>query len=131
LNDSEVRQLSGQNSIFKAARSLIKLGPKIVIVKKGEHGSLLFSNNYIFSMPAFLLESIVDPTGAGDTFAGGLVGYLAQSNKFSKANLKRALVYGSVMATYAVEDFSVRCLSSVNTCDIKKRFKEFQRLSCF
>lgn len=131
LNESEARMLTYQNSLVKAAKEIIKLGPKIVIVKKGEHGSLLFSGKYIFSIPAFLLESIVDPTGAGDTFAGGVVGYLAQCDKCNQWNLKRAVAYGAVMATFAVEDFSMRRLLSISLKDIKKRFREFQRLSCF
>jgi sugar/nucleoside kinase (ribokinase family) len=131
LNESEARMLTYQNSIVKAVRQLIKLGPQIVIVKRGEHGSLLFSNKYIFSIPAFLLESIVDPTGAGDTFAGGLVGYLAQCDKCNQRNLKRAMACGAIMATFAVEDFSIRRLSSVDSGDIRRRYKEFQRLSCF
>ncbi|MFH1338314.1 MAG: PfkB family carbohydrate kinase [Candidatus Omnitrophota bacterium] len=131
LNESEARQLTCQNSIVKAARSLLKSGPKFVVVKKGEHGTLLFSDNYIFSIPAFLLEKIVDPTGAGDTFAGGFIGYLARCNRLSRTNMKRAVVYGSVMATFAVEDFGVKRLACVDYGDIRKRFKEFQRLSCF
>ena len=131
LNESEARLLTDQASIIKAAKALIKLGPKIVIIKKGEHGSLLFSEKYIFSIPAFLLQSVVDPTGAGDTFAGGVIGYLAQCNKFTQLNLKRAIVYGAVMATFAVEDFSVRRLLSIGPRDIGRRFREFQRLSCF
>lgn len=131
LNESETRQLTHQNSIVKAAKSLLKLGPGIVIVKRGEHGCLLFSDKYIFSIPAFLLESIVDPTGAGDTFAGGVIGYLAQCNKLNQINLKRAVVCGSVMATFSVQDFSVGRLLSVGAQDIRKRLREFQRLSCF
>jgi len=131
LNESEARQLTFQHSLVKAAKALIKFGPRFVIIKKGEHGALLFSDSYIFSIPAYLLESIVDPTGAGDTFAGGVIGYLAQCNKFSYLNLKKAVAYGAVMATFAVEDFSVRHLLSIDFSDIRKRFKEFQRLSCF
>ena len=131
LNESEARLLTYQYSILRAAKALIKLGPKIVIVKKGEHGSLLFSDKCIFSIPAFLLQSTVDPTGAGDTFAGGVVGYLAQCNKFTQLNLKRAVVYGAVMASFAVEDFSVKRLLAISLDDIKRRFRAFQRLSCF
>jgi sugar/nucleoside kinase (ribokinase family) len=131
LNESEARMLTYQKSIVKAAKELIKLGTRIVIIKKGEHGSLLFSDKFIFSIPAFLLESVVDPTGAGDAFAGGVVGYLARCNKFTQSNLKRALVYGAVMATFAVEDFSVRRLASIDAGDIRRRLKQFQRLSCF
>jgi sugar/nucleoside kinase (ribokinase family) len=131
LNESEARLLTYQQSTAKAARALIKLGPKIVIIKKGEHGSLLFSDKYIFSIPAFLLQSIIDPTGAGDTFAGGLVGYLAQCKKFTELNFKRAIVYGAVMATFAVEEFSVKRLLAIKRQDIEKRYREFQKLSCF
>jgi len=131
LNESELRLLTHQNSIVKAAKELTRLGPEIVIVKKGEHGSLLFCDRYMFSIPAFLLESVVDPTGAGDTFAGGVIGYLAQCNKFTPLNFKRALVYGAVMATFAVEDFSVKRLLAINRRDINRRFKQFQALSCF
>jgi sugar/nucleoside kinase (ribokinase family) len=131
LNESEARQLTYQNSVVKAARSLLKFGSKIVVIKKGEHGTSLFSKNYKFCVPAFLLETIVDPTGAGDTFAGGFIGYLARCKRFNRTNMKLAVVYGSVMATFAVEDFSVKRLVSIDTGDIRKRFKEFQRLSCF
>ncbi len=131
LNESEARQLSQQNNMIKAGKDLLKLGPGIVIVKKGENGCLIFSDRYISLIPAFLLESIIDPTGAGDTFAGGLVGYLSQCNKINQINLKRAVIFGSILAAFAVEDFSVRRLLSVKSCDIRKRFKEFQRLNCF
>ncbi|MFC1658075.1 PfkB family carbohydrate kinase [Candidatus Omnitrophota bacterium] len=131
LNESEARMLTYESSIVKAARQLIRSGPEIVIIKRGEHGSLLFSQRYIFSIPAFLLESVVDPTGAGDTFAGGVVGYLAGCNKLSAAAFKKALVYGAVMATFAVEDFSVRRLAAIDFGGINKRFREFQKLSCF
>ncbi len=131
LNESEARLLTSQQNIVKAAKTLIKLGPRIVIVKKGEHGSVLFSDKYVFSIPAFLLQTIVDPTGAGDTFAGGLVGYLAQCNKFTQSNFKKALVYAAVMATFAVEDFSINRLLAINRRDINRRFRQFQKLSCF
>jgi len=131
LNESEARMLTYQESIVKAAKELIKLGARMVIIKKGEHGSLLFSDKFIFSIPAFLLESIVDPTGAGDAFAGGVIGYLARCNKITQSNLKKALVYGAVMATFAVEDFSVRRLASIDAGDIRRRLKQFKRLSCF
>ena len=131
LNESEARLLTYQSSIVKAAKELLKLGPKIVIIKKGEHGSLLFAHKYMFSIPAFLLQSIVDPTGAGDSFAGGVVGYLAQCDKLNQENLKRAVAYGAVMASFAAEDFSVKRLLSIGPRDIRDRFKEFQRLSSF
>lgn len=130
-NESEARQFTGEGSTVKAARSLLALGPKQVIVKKGEHGALLFSDHSVFCIPAFLMETIHDPTGAGDTFAGGLIGYLAGCKRMTVANLRKAIAVGTVMATFAVEDFSLDKLSSVNAKDINKRFKEFQKLTCF
>lgn len=131
LNDSEARQLSGENSLVKAAKALRSLGPRRIIIKKGEHGALLFSEKSLFSVPAFLLEDVYDPTGAGDTFAGGVVGYLARASSLSETNFKQALVYGSVMATFAVEDFSLRRLRNITKQDIAKRLREFRRLTCF
>jgi sugar/nucleoside kinase (ribokinase family) len=131
LNDSEARQLSGENSLFKAAKAIFKFGPKKIIIKKGEHGALLFSKNSLFCVPAFLLEEVFDPTGAGDTFAGGVMGYLATSDKVNEKNLRKALAYGSIMATFAVEDFSLNRLVSITRTDINKRFKKFRELISF
>ena len=131
LNESEARMLTRQRNIAKAAQELIRLGPRLVIVKRGEHGCLLFSDKYVFSIPGFLLETIVDPTGAGDTFAGGLLGYLALNNKLTREALRMAIAYGSVMASFAVEDFSVRRLLSVSRQDITRRFNQFRKLCCF
>ena len=130
-NEIEGQQLSGERNIVKAAKKLLTLGPKRVIIKKGEHGALLFSDHSVFCIPAFLLEIIFDPTGAGDTFAGGFIGYLAQCKKFTRAHLRKATVYGSIMAAFAVEDFSLRRLGGITKKDIAKRFKEFQKLTCF
>ncbi|NQU95383.1 MAG: bifunctional hydroxymethylpyrimidine kinase/phosphomethylpyrimidine kinase [Candidatus Omnitrophica bacterium] len=131
LNESEAKELTGSSNLLKAARNILKLGPERVIIKKGEHGSLLFSGNSVFSTPAYLMETIVDPTGAGDTFAGGLMGYLATQKSINRASLRRAVVYGGVMATFAVQDFSLKRLGSVTKKDIAKRFKEFTRLTQF
>ncbi len=131
LNESEAKELAGNASLVKAARAILKLGPKKIIVKKGEHGSLLFSGNSVFSTPAYLMESIFDPTGAGDTFAGGVLGYLAACKTQNQANLRRAIVYGSVMATFAVEDFSLRRLAAITRADVVRRFKQFRRLTHF
>ncbi len=131
LNESEAKELAGDASLVKAARAILKLGPKKIIVKKGEHGSLLFSGNSVFSTPAYLMESIFDPTGAGDTFAGGVLGYLAACKTQNQANLRRAIVYGSVMATFAVEDFSLRRLAAITRADVVRRFKEFRKLTHF
>lgn len=131
LNDAEARQLSEENNLLKAAKVIFKFGPKRLIIKKGEHGAILFSPNSIFCVPAYLLEGVFDPTGAGDTFAGGVMGYLAKANKINDASLRRALIYGSIMATFAVEDFGPWRLTSINKADIDRRFKEFKRLTCF
>ncbi|MFH1380814.1 MAG: PfkB family carbohydrate kinase, partial [Candidatus Omnitrophota bacterium] len=131
INESEARELTGESILVKAAKGILKIGPKKVIIKKGEHGSLLFSKNSIFSIPAYLLESIYDPTGAGDTFAGGVMGYLAASRGNSQNALRKAIVYGSVMATFAVEDFSLRRLGSVTKKDIARRFNKFKKLTNF
>ena len=131
LNESEAKELAGDGSLVRAARAILKFGPKKVIVKKGEHGSLLFSGNSVFSTPAYLMESIFDPTGAGDTFAGGVLGYLAACKAQNQANLRRAIVYGSVMATFAVEDFSLRRLVTIRRADAVRRFKEFRKLTHF
>ena len=131
LNESEAKALTQQTNLIKAGKHSLKLGPSVVIIKKGEHGAMLFSKNHIFVAPAFLLESIVDPTGAGDTFAGGLMGYLAQQRQFTQAALRRAIVCGSVMATFTVENFSLRGLGSVSLKDIAKRLKAYRRYTSF
>jgi len=131
VNESEARQITQENNLVTAGKKILKLGPKIAIIKKGEHGVLLFLGNNIFSIPAFLLESVCDPTGAGDTFAGGFIGYLASCRKYSKQSLKTALVYGTVMATFAVEDFSLRRLGSISLAQVKTRLNEFRKSSLF
>lgn len=131
LNEGEARELTGESSLVKAAKVIKKFGPSKIVIKKGEHGSLLFSGRSIFSTPAFLMESIYDPTGAGDTFAGGFMGYLAKSGKINDKTLRKAVVYGSVMATFAVEDLSLKRLGSVKKQDIARRYKEFKNLTSF
>jgi sugar/nucleoside kinase (ribokinase family) len=131
LNESEARQLSGETVIVKAAKKILKLGPKRIIIKRGEHGSLMFSDDSVFCVPAYLLESIFDPTGAGDTFAGGFIGYLAKCGNLNETSIRKAIVYGSIMATFAVEDFSLNRLGKINKDDIDKRFEEFRELTCF
>jgi sugar/nucleoside kinase (ribokinase family) len=130
LNESEVRELTGESNLFKAGKAILALGPKKVIVKKGEHGVILFSHNSVFSAPAYLLETINDPTGAGDAFAGGLMGYLRKSGRFSSdSEIRKGIIYGTIMASYAVEDFSVRKLSSLSYSDIQKRYHDYKRLT--
>lgn len=131
VNESEAKELTGEAGLVAAARAIRSFGPKKVIIKKGEHGSLLFSNDSVFSAPAFLMETIFDPTGAGDTFAGGVMGYLASSGSLSERALRKAIVYGGVMATFAVRDFSLRRLGAIKKTDITKRFKEFKQLTRF
>lgn len=131
LNESEARHLSGETNILKAARAIFKLGPKRIIIKKGEHGALLFSKKSVFCVPAFLLESIYDPTGAGDTFAGAFIGYLAKTNKITEDNLRKAVVYGNIVATFAVEDFSLNRLTAITKADIEYRFQEFKKIVSF
>ena len=131
LNESEARELTGEAGIVRAARSILKMGPAKLIIKKGEHGSLLFSGNSVFSVPAFLMESIVDPTGAGDTYAGGVMGYLASRRSLTESDLRRAVVYGGVMATFAAEGFSLSRLARTGRSEIEKRYKEFIKLTRF
>ncbi|MFH1593747.1 MAG: PfkB family carbohydrate kinase [Candidatus Omnitrophota bacterium] len=131
LNESEAKELTGEANLIKAAKAILKFGPGSVIIKKGEHGSLLFSSNSAFSIPAYPLESIYDPTGAGDTFAGGVLGYMARNNKTTHADLRRAIVCGTIMATFTVEDFSLRRLGSIRRSDITRRIKKFERLTNF
>lgn len=131
LNESEAREIAQEANLVKSAGTILKMGPKKIIIKKGEHGSLLFSGRSVFSIPAYLLESIFDPTGAGDTFAGGVIGYLAKSGKADQGTLRKAVAYGTVMATFAVEDFGLKRLGAIRRSDINRRFKEFKKLTSF
>lgn len=131
VNDSEARQLSGEFSIVKAAKKIMTLGPKYLIIKKGEHGALLFHKNEVFFAPALPLEEVFDPTGAGDTFAGGFVGWLAKTNDISFNNMKTAIIVGSAMASYCVEKFGPDRLKELTKEDIDKRIHEFVSLVSF
>jgi sugar/nucleoside kinase (ribokinase family) len=133
LNDSEARQLTEEDVLLKAARRILTLGPKYVAIKKGEHGCLLFSATEYFSCAAFPLEEIRDPTGAGDTFAGGFAGYLASlgRERFGFNDLKRAVVHGSLMASYCVEAFSLNRLFELTSRDIQNRYDAFKKMSHF
>ncbi|MGH2574182.1 MAG: PfkB family carbohydrate kinase, partial [Ignavibacteria bacterium] len=131
INDSEARELSREANLIKAAKSIQSMGPKIVIIKKGEHGALLFTENNLFSAPAYPLESIYDPTGAGDSFAGGFIGYIAKTDDLSYDNLKRAVIYGSAVASFAVEKFSLDGIKDLSQIEIKDRFNEFISFSAF
>jgi len=131
LNDTEACQLSGENNLFKAAKCITRKGVKMVVIKKGEHGALFFSPKLHFIMPAYLLEKIKDPTGAGDTFAGGMIGYLSKHKKINDKVLRRALVYGSILASFAVEEFNAEKLAKIDRKDIDKRYRDFEKLTKF
>ena len=131
VNDAEARQLTGQFSLIKAARSIMQMGPKYLIIKKGEHGALLFHEDNVFFAPALPLEEVFDPTGAGDTFAGGFMGHLAKTNDISFDNMKRAIIVGSAMASFCVEKFGATRLKEINKKDIDGRVQQFKDLVNF
>jgi len=131
LNDSEARLLSGCNNIVRAARAILKMGPEVVLIKRGEYGVLQFSDSSVFATPAYPLEEVFDPTGAGDSFAGGFLGQLARSGDHSQRGVRRAIVYGSVVASFTVEDFGVKRLTNVSLDDIEQRYKGFAQLTDF
>ena len=131
INDEEARQLSGEYSLVKAAKKIHELGPKYVIIKKGEHGALLFHEGRIFAIPALPLEEVFDPTGAGDTFAGGFVSYLAKKGDFSFENMKAAIIAGSAMASFTVEKFGTERLEEITETDILNRVNDFKELTTF
>jgi len=131
INDEEARQLSGEYSLVKAAREIEKMGPKYVVIKKGEHGALLFHNNEMFFAPALPLEEVFDPTGAGDTFAGGFVGYIAKTEDTSFKNMKNAIIYGSNLASFCVEKFGTERMLNLTDQEIDERLKTFKELTQF
>jgi sugar/nucleoside kinase (ribokinase family) len=131
VNDAEARQLTGEFSIVKAAKKILTMGPKYLIIKKGEHGALLFDNDSVFFAPALPLEEVFDPTGAGDTFAGGFMGHLAKSGDISFENMKRAIIVGSAMASFCVEKFGPTRLKEISHHDITGRIQEFKDLVSF
>jgi sugar/nucleoside kinase (ribokinase family) len=125
VNDTEARELSGEYSLVKAARVIMKMGPKFLIIKKGEHGALLFHDNQVFFAPALPLEEVFDPTGAGDTFAGGFMGYIAKTKDISFNNMKTAIIVGSAMASFCVEKFGPQRLKEINKTEIDDRIRQF------
>ena len=131
INEEEARQLTGEFSLIKAAKKIFTMGPENVIIKKGEHGALLFSKGNIFFAPALPLESVFDPTGAGDTFAGGFAGYLTQAKDFSFKNMKRAIIYGSAIASFSVEEFGPERLFKLDKHQLESRLKVFKKLTEF
>ena len=131
LNDGEARQLFNTVSLVKAAKSALNLGPKAVIIKKGEHGALLFTKDKHFSAPGYPLEEIKDPTGCGDCFGGAFIGYIAKTNDLSESNLRKAIIYGSVVASYNAEDFGLNRLKTLTMNDIQERYSEFKEIREF
>jgi sugar/nucleoside kinase (ribokinase family) len=131
INDAEARQMSGEYSLVKAAQKILTMGPKFLVIKKGEHGALLFHGDKVFFAPALLLEEVFDPTGAGDTFAGGFIGYLAKTNDISFENMKSALIYGSAMASFSVEKFGTEGLIGLSKKDIEDRIQLFVNMVQF
>lgn len=131
INDEEARQLSGEYSLVAAARKINSLGPKYVVIKKGEHGALLFDKSQVFYAPALPLEEVFDPTGAGDTFAGGFAGFLAQTKNFSFENMKKAVIYGSALASFCVEKFGTQRMEHLTQNELEVRLNEFKNLTQF
>ena len=131
INDSEARLLSGYDNIVKAARAILRMGPKTVLIKRGEYGVLQFSDNSVFATPAYPLEEVFDPTGAGDSFAGGMMGHLARTGDVTDSGLRRAIVYGSVVASFTVEDFGVKRLTELSLPEIEERYQRFVQLTDF
>src|SRR5439155_19623799 len=131
LNDGEARLLTDKKNLIEAGREVLKLGPKFVVIKKGEHGSLLCSDKDTFVLPAFPADQVVDPTGAGDSFAGGMMGYLSTQGSFSSETIKRAMAFGTVMASFTIADFSLGGLQSLTRDALDDRWREFKQASDF
>ena len=131
INDEEARQLTGEYSLVVAAKKIHEMGPKYVVIKKGEHGALLFHEDQVFYAPALPLKEVFDPTGAGDTFAGGFAGYLAKTNDFSFENMKNAVIYGSTLASFCVEKFGTERMQNLTSAQVHKRLLQFKQLTQF
>jgi sugar/nucleoside kinase (ribokinase family) len=131
INDAEVRQLAGEPNLIKAARKILAAGPRALVVKRGEYGAALFTSDTYFAIPAYPLESVFDPTGAGDTFAGGFMGYLASHDTIDEATMRRAMIFGSVMASFNVEEFGTERVQRLTHAEINERFRAFKRMTHF
>lgn len=131
VNDAEARQIAREPNLIKAGRKILDLGPDVVVIKKGEHGAVLMIDSVIFSAPAYPIEAIQDPTGAGDTFAGGFAGWIAKTDDISEGNLRKAVIYGSAIASFCVEDFGINRIKSLTWSEIQERFKSFQEMTKF
>jgi sugar/nucleoside kinase (ribokinase family) len=131
INDTETRQLSNEHNLLRAARHILQLGPKVLVIKRGEYGAMMVHSRHAFTVPAFPLEQVHDPTGAGDTFAGGFMGHLASTGRVNEAELRRAMVYGSVMGSFAVEKFGLERLRNLKRSEIHRRARHFSKLTQF
>ncbi len=131
INDAEARELAREPSLVKAARMILEMGPETLVVKQGEYGVLMFTRHSVFSAPAYPLEEVFDPTGAGDSFAGGFMGYLSTVEEIDDASIRQAIVFGSTLASFNVEDFSLNRMMNIDMQDILDRFSEFKQLSHF
>lgn len=131
LNDSEAKELSGESNLIKAGQAIYKMGPKMVILKKGEHGALFFGKHIKFCSAAYPLESVHDPTGSGDVFAGGFMGYLAKKNRLTESNFKKAIIYGTILASYNAQSFSIERIKKLSMKDIERRYKELKKITQF
>ena len=131
INDSEVRQLSGEYSLVKGAKKILEMGPKFLVIKKGEHGALLFHEDHVFFAPALPLDAVFDPTGAGDSFAGGFIGHIARTNNISFENMKTAIIVGSALASFCVEKFGPERLKEITKKEIDERLSQFVQLVNF
>ena len=131
INDAEARQLSGEPNLIRAARKILDAGPRALVIKRGEYGAALFTRESYFAIPAYPLESVFDPTGAGDTFAGGFMGYLASHETIDEATMRRAMIYGSVMASFNVEEFGTERVDRLTHAEINERFRTFKRMTHF
>ena len=131
LNDAEARQLSGEANLIKAAKAIVSKGPKAVVIKKGEHGVLYYSKGSHFLAPAYPLDNVYDPTGAGDTFAGGMIGYLSKAGSLDDASIRKSIIYGSILASFVVEDFSMNRLLRTSMDDIGRRYEELKEMTKF
>ena len=130
-NDAEARSLSGETNLIKAAKALRKIGAPIIVIKKGEHGVLVYCDDFIFCLPAYPVERIVDPTGAGDTFAGGFMGYLTRVKKINDSSIRKAISYGTIMASFNVEGFGVERTSKITKREVEERLKAFKKITMF
>lgn len=131
INDAEARQLTGEPNLIKATKQILEMGPKALVIKRGEYGAALFTDGSYFAMPAYPLESVFDPTGAGDTFAGGFMGYLASQKEIGDEAMRRAMIYGSVMASFNVEKFGTERVDALDYPEINERFRAFKRMTHF